>query len=69
LGGELWHPRTTVAEITPLEERSTELKIEGVSRMLPIDKLGILVKEGDTQNHFKEVLDMLKKVETLKINS
>ena len=69
LGGELWHPRTTVAISTPLGARDTELSIEGINILRPIDKLGILVKEGDTQSHFQKVQGMLENSKILKENS
>lgn len=69
LGGELWHPRTTVAISTPLGERTEELTIQGVNLLLPIDKLGVLVKESDTQAHFQNVEYMLENSVRLKENS
>lgn len=68
LGGEFWHPRTTVAVEVPLETRSTKLVIQGTNLGRPIDKLGILVKVGNTGEHFSRVQDLLKGVEILRTN-
>ena len=52
-----------------LGERTTEQAIQGVNLLKPIDNLGILIKEGDTQGHFQNVQEMIQGVMILKENS
>jgi hypothetical protein len=54
-GGELWHPRTTVANITPLDDREKPSRIKGIALVPLIDKSGVFIKPEDSESHFGKV--------------
>lgn len=54
LGGEFWHPRTTVATPVPFPDR-TETYVHGTNGNRPTDRLGIFIKLGDTKPHFSKL--------------
>ncbi len=58
---EFFHPRTTVAIDTPLDERTQAINVAGTNVAHVCDNLGLFIREGDMDAHHKVVRELLQR--------